>query len=324
MRLQDKIVVITGASSGIGRATAVACARQGASLVLTARRQEALDEVARECEAFGGQVMTVAGDVSEPVVLERVARRTVERFHRIDVWVNNAAVSLFARTEEAPYEAYRQVIETNLFGYIHGARAALPYFREQGHGVLINNASIAGIIGQPYTSAYCVTKFGIRGLGESLRQELLDAPDIHVCTLMPAVIDTPIFQHAANYTGRAVQPMPPVISADRVARAIVGLALRPRRELIVGVSGKMIAAQHWLAPGMSERQMARRVDQKHFQDRPAPPTPGNLFEPMPQWNSVSGGWKSNGSGRGRKLAAAGLAIGLPAAAAAATVLLLRR
>jgi len=318
------IVVVTGASSGIGRAAAQLFAARGAAVVLAARRLPALEEVALECESAGGRALVVPTDVRDEEAMRELARRAIEAFGRIDVWVNNAAVSLFARTEEAPYEAYRQVIETNLFGYIHGARAALPYFREQGHGVLINNASIAGIIGQPYTSAYCVTKFGIRGLGESLRQELLDAPDIHVCTLMPAVIDTPIFQHAANYTGRAVQPMPPVISADRVARAIVGLALRPRRELIVGVSGKMIAAQHWLAPGMSERQMARRVDQKHFQDRPAPPTPGNLFEPMPQWNSVSGGWKSNGSGRGRKLAAAGLAIGLPAAAAAATVLLLRR
>lgn len=318
------IVVVTGASSGIGRAAAQLFAARGAAVVLAARRLPALEEVALECESAGGRALVVPTDVRDEEAMRELARRAIEAFGRIDVWVNNAAVSLFARTEEAPYEAYRQVIETNLFGYIHGARAALPYFREQGHGVLINNASIAGIIGQPYTSAYCVTKFGIRGLGESLRQELLDAPDIHVCTLMPAVIDTPIFQHAANYTGRAVQPMPPVISADRVARAIVGLALRPRRELIVGVSGKMIAAQHWLAPGMSERQMARRVDQKHFQDRPAPPTPGNLFEPMPQWNSVSGGWKSNGSGRGRKLAAAGLAIGLPVAAAAATVLLLRR
>jgi len=318
------VVVVTGASSGIGRAAAQLFAARGAAVVLAARRLPALEEVALECESAGGRALVVPTDVRDEEAMRELARRAIEAFGRIDVWVNNAAVSLFARTEEAPYEAYRQVIETNLFGYIHGARAALPYFREQGHGVLINNASIAGIIGQPYTSAYCVTKFGIRGLGESLRQELLDAPDIHVCTLMPAVIDTPIFQHAANYTGRAVQPMPPVISADRVARAIVGLALRPRRELIVGVSGKMIAAQHWLAPGMSERQMARRVDQKHFQDRPAPPTPGNLFEPMPQWNSVSGGWKSNGSGRGRKLAAAGLAIGLPVAAAAATVLLLRR
>jgi len=318
------IVVVTGASSGIGRAAAQLFAARGAAVVLAARRLPALEEVALECESAGGRALVVPTDVRDEEAMRELARRAIEAFGRIDVWVNNAAVSLFARTEEAPYEAYRQVIETNLFGYIHGARAALPYFREQGHGVLINNASIAGIIGQPYTSAYCVTKFGIRGLGESLRQELLDAPDIHVCTLMPAVIDTPIFQHAANYTGRAVQPMPPVISADRVARAIVGLALRPRRELIVGMSGKMIAAQHWLAPGMSERQMARRVDQKHFQDRPAPPTPGNLFEPMPQWNSVSGGWKSNGSGRGRKLAAAGLAIGLPVAAAAATVLLLRR
>lgn len=316
------VVVITGASSGIGRAAALLFAARGATVVLAARRLQALEEVAAECEELGGQALVVPTDVRDEEAMRDLARRAIDAFGRIDVWVNNAAVTLFARTEEAPYEAYRQVIETNLFGYIHGARAALPYFRDQGHGVLINNASIAGIIGQPYTSAYCVTKFGIRGLGESLRQELLDAPDIHVCTLMPATIDTPIFQHAANYTGRAVQPMEPVIAPERAARAIVSLALRPRRELIVGMSGRMIAAQHWLTPGLAERQMARRVDKKHLKDEPAPATPGNLFEPMPQYSAVSGGWRRR-NGRGRKIAVAGLALGLPAAAAAA-VLLLRK
>ncbi|AUX47000.1 short-chain dehydrogenase [Sorangium cellulosum] len=319
-KLRDKVVVITGASSGVGRMAARLFAEGGAAVVLAARTRQTLDEVAAECEAAGGQALVVPTDVRGEDAVRELARRAVERFGRIDVWVNNAAVTLFARTEEAPYEAYRQVIETNLFGYIHGARAVLPRFRAQGQGVLINVDSVAGIVGQPYTSAYCVTKFGIRGLGESLRQELLDAPGIHVCTVMPATIDTPLFQHAANYTGRAVQAMPPVATAERIARAIVGLAVRPRRELIVGGAARLMAAQHNLAPAMMERMMARQVEKKHFQDRSEPPTAGNLFEPMPQWSGVSGGWKRSGSGRGRKLVM-GLALGLPAAAA---LFLLRR
>lgn len=316
-KLQGSVVVITGASSGIGRAAAQLFAERGAAVVLAARHQETLIEVADACERAGARAIAEPTDVTSEPAVRALARRAVEAFGRIDVWVNNAAVTLFARTEEAPYEAYRQVIETNLFGYIHGARAVLPYFRKQGSGVLINVASVASVVGQPYTSAYNVSKFGIRGLGESLRQELLDAPDIHVCTLLPPTVDTPLFQHAANFTGRAVQAMPPVLSAERVARAIVALARRPRRELVVGLSGRAIATGHQIAPSRVERMMARKVERDHFERRPAEPTLGNLFDPMPAQSGTSGGWKRHQRGRrARKLVAAGLALSIPVVALA--------
>src|SRR5690606_21511524 len=143
----------------------------------------------------------------------------------------------------------RRVIETNLFGYVHGARTALPYFREQGCGTLINVASAVAAAPQPYTSAYVASKFAIRGLSDCLRMELsLDhVPDIHVCTVLPATVDTPLFQHAANYTGRAVQAMPPVYAAERVARAIVDLVTSPEREVFVGNAGRLMALQYQLA-----------------------------------------------------------------------------
>jgi short-subunit dehydrogenase len=308
-RLSHAAVVITGASSGIGRAAARLFARQGATLVLCARRDPALHEVATECEGLGGRALIYAADVTDEQAVQDLARHAIENLGRIDVWVNNAAVTLFSRFEETPPELYRRVIDTNLFGYVHGARAVLPCFREQGSGVLINNASIAGEIGQPYTSAYSVTKFAIRGLGECLRQELLDAPDIHVCTLLPASIDTPLFQHAANLTGRAVKPISPVIDAERVAKAIVRLAERPRRELYVGGSGRLTALQHSLMPGLTERMLARKVERDHFQKRSAPPTQGNLFAPMSEWTSVDGGWRASTprSGAGLLLAALALA-----------------
>jgi NAD(P)-dependent dehydrogenase (short-subunit alcohol dehydrogenase family) len=312
-RMKDQVVVITGASGGIGRAAAREFASQGATVVLAARRELPLQEVAAECERLGGQAITVVTDVTDERAVRELARRAIESFGRVDVWVNNAAVSLFGRFEETPYEVYRRVLETNLFGYIHGARAVLPYFREQGHGVLINNASMVAYSGQPWTSAYVTAKFAIRGLGECLRQELLDARRIHVCTLLPASIDTPLFQHAANYTGRAVQPMPPVYAPERVARAMVRLALRPRREMFVGNAGRLLAWQHALAPGLTERMVARAVDRSHFQDRPAEPTQGNLFEPVPFGTSASGGWKPARRRKALPLLA-GIGLAVPAVA----------
>ena len=308
---------MTGASSGIGRATALAFARRGASVVLAARRAALLDELARECEEIGGQALAVPTDVTDEVAVEELARRTVERFGRIDVWVNNAGVSLFARFEEAPPAAYERVVRTNFFGYVHGARAALRRFREQGSGVLVNNASIMATMGSPYVSAYVAAKWAVRGLSECLRQELRDARDIHVATVLPASIDTPFFQHAANYTGRAVKPLTPVLDPDRVAEAIVSLAERPRRERVVGQSGRTLRVARLLAPSLQERMFARQVERDHFQDAPAPATEGNVFEPVAEGTGVSGRWRSRGAARLRPLAlAAGVAL-VPALVAGA-------
>jgi short-subunit dehydrogenase len=318
--LRQAVVVITGASSGIGRATAEAFARRGATLVLAARRETALHEVARRCEALGGRALVVPTDVTDERAVQHLARQAVEQLGRIDVWVNNAAVSLFARFEEAPPEAYRRVIETNLFGYIHGARAVLPYFREQGSGVLINNSSVFGMMGAPYISAYVASKFAIRGLGECLREELLDVPGIYVSTIMPASIDTPIFQQAANYTGRAVKPLRPIYTAARVAQAIVSCAEHPRREVIVGHAGRMLDLMHMFSKPLYERFSARSVETDHFQDLSAPPTNGNLFEPIPQYSGISGGWRSRPRRpRRHPVNAPGAAIGMAAVAVPAAL-----
>jgi short-subunit dehydrogenase len=265
-----QVVVITGASSGIGRATALAFAARGANVVLAARREAALREVATEVEQGGGQALVVPTDTADEAAVESLARQAVERFGRIDIWVNNAAVGLYARFEDAPSADYRRVIETNLFGYIHGARAALPLFYRQGHGVLINNASVMGKVPAPYTSAYVVSKHGVRALGESLRQEILlaGADRVHVCTVLPATIDTPFFRHAANYTGRAVKAMPPVYAPEAVASAIVGLVDNPKREVVVGNAGRLMEIGQSMSQGMSERALAVMVDKQHLADEP--------------------------------------------------------
>jgi NAD(P)-dependent dehydrogenase (short-subunit alcohol dehydrogenase family) len=288
--LRDSVVVITGASSGIGRAAALRFAGCRSAVVLAGRRGEALEEVAAACRERGGDAVAVVTDVTDQSAVEALAARAISAYGRIDVWVNNAAVTLFARFEEAPMDAYRRVIETNLFGYIYGARAVLPHFRRQRSGVLINVGSVVGIIGQPYTSAYCLTKFAIRGLGECLRQELLGEP-IHVSTILPSAIDTPLFASAANYTGRAAKPLGPVYDPEQVADAILRVARRPVRELVVGTSGWILAMAHTLSPALTERLMARQVETDHFQDRPEQPTAGNLFEPRRGGATIGGGWK---------------------------------
>jgi short-subunit dehydrogenase len=294
--IKDSVIVITGASSGIGRATALEFAKQGATLLLAARREAVLQDVAIECDRLGGQALAVPTDVTDADAVQALARRAVDTFGRLDVWVNNAAVTLFARFEEAPLDTYRRVIETNLFGYIHGARAALPYFREQGSGILINVDSVVGKTAEPYTSAYTISKYGILGMSNGLRIELqLDnASDIHVCVVMPASIDTPIFQNAANYTNRKVKPLNPVYPAQQVAEAIVGLVERPQREVIVGQAGHLLVMEHALAPDLYERMMARQMEDDHFENEPALPADGNVFEPTPHYTSISGGWQHTG------------------------------
>jgi NAD(P)-dependent dehydrogenase (short-subunit alcohol dehydrogenase family) len=313
-RRDDWVVLITGASSGIGRAAARAFADEKASIVVTARDAEKLEQVVQECRLRGSDCIALACDTTRHEDVEALADQAVESFGHIDVWVNNAAVTGFGRIDEMPYELYRQIIETNLLGYIHGARAAVRLFRRQGSGVLINVASVAGKVGQPLTSAYCASKFGVVGLSDSIRMELRDEPNVHVCTVLPPSIDTPLFQHGANYAGRQAQPVPPVYSADRVARTIVRLAHSPRRQVAIGAAGKLLVSMHRLSPALTERFVARQVATKHFKEQTAPAQPGNVLEPSQDEFAVSGGWTEPESSPPRMLQAA---IGAGAAVAAA-------
>lgn len=290
-RSGDMVVVITGASSGIGRATAQAFARQGAVLVLAARSRDALRAVSAECGRLGGRPLPMVADVGDEADVRELADTAVRRFGRIDLWINDAAVTLFGRLEDLPQGAFERVIRTNLLGYVYGARVAIPVFRRQHEGTLINVASVAAFVGQPYTSAYVASKWAIRGLAECLRMELMDEPGVHVCTVYPPSVDTPLFQHGGNFSGRAVKPMEPVHAPEEVADLIVDLARRPRRDAFVGNAARMLAAGHSVAPGLVERMMASKVDQDHFQARTAPPSKGNLTRPM--WDAVHGGWRQN-------------------------------
>jgi NAD(P)-dependent dehydrogenase (short-subunit alcohol dehydrogenase family) len=327
-RLRDSVAVITGASSGIGRATAHAFARHGGTVVLAARRHDALARTLEECESLGGRGMVVPTDVGDREQVDQLAAVAADNYDRIDVWVNNAAVSLFGRLEETPPEAYERVLRTNLLGYVNGSRAAVRQFREQGAGKLINVSSMVGHAGQPLVSAYVTSKWAIRGLTECLRMELADAPNITATTISPASIDTPIFQHAGNYFGRPVKAMRPVYPPEQVAAAIVRAARASRREVVVGNAGRMMALIRTVLPALGERMMRRQVVSDHFAEGPPVEVgPGNLFEPAGGSGSVRGGWmpreQSHGPGYDAALAAT-LLVGLPLAVLASRYAVQRR
>jgi NAD(P)-dependent dehydrogenase (short-subunit alcohol dehydrogenase family) len=308
-KLDGAVVVVTGASSGIGRATALVFAERGAQVVVAARRVDALEELARECQAAGGQALAVPTDTTDEAAVAELVRRAVERFGRIDVWVNNAGVYLLGSLEATPPEAFRRVLETNFFGYVHGARAVLPHFRQQGHGVLINNASVYSHVAAPWLTAYVSSKFAVRGFSEALRQELTDLPDVHVCTVSPSPIDTPIFASTANYSGRAVKAPPPTYPPQQVASAILASALHPKRERIVGGAGRLVTVAEAVAPRRFERVNRRYVNRLQFAAEPAPATVGNLHAPVSDGRAeVRGGWRRrpNPPPQLRRLAAVGL------------------
>ncbi len=310
-----QVVVITGASSGIGRATALRFADQGWAVVLGSRREQALTELAEECRERGGEGVAVATDMTDAAAVQALADAAVERYGRIDVWVNNAAVGIYGPFQEIPLDDFRRLLDVNVMGYVYGARAALDVMTAQGRGVLINVSSIVGEIPPPYASPYAMSKAAVRSLSASLRQELWlqGHKKVRVCTVLPSTIDTPFFRHAANYSGRKVLAMPPVYTADMVALAIRDLAKAPQDEVVVGGVGKAMVKQHRVTPGTVEAQMAVQVDKTHLsRTEPAADSTGTLYQPStdPSDPEVGGGWNGKRrTARRRALTWAGLTAG---------------
>lgn len=277
--IHDQVMVITGASSGIGLVTAKAAARAGARVVLAARNEQSLGEAVDAIRREGGRAMYVVADVADPRQVERIADAAAGEFGRIDTWVNNAAVSMYGRIMDLPIEDMRRQMDVNYWGQVYGSRAAVERMRHAG-GALINVGSALSDRAIPLQGGYCAAKHALKAFTDALRMELEEQQiPIAVTLVKPASIDTPFFEKARTYLGTEPQPVPPVYAPEVVSGVILEAAQRPIRELIAGGSGAKLSAARF-APRAADLYMERWTFDSQRTDMPVNGRPDNLYEPV--------------------------------------------
>jgi short-subunit dehydrogenase len=293
MKLKGMRVVIMGASSGIGAATAIAFARAGARLVLGARGREGLEDVARRCEEAGGSADFGVVDVTDAAAVERFAHEARVLLGGIDLWFSNVGIGVVGKYHEVPIEDHRTVIETNLVGHMNDAHAVLPIFLAQGRGIWVNMISVGGFITSPYAAAYAGSKFGLRGFSAALRGEVRKYPRIHVCDVYPTFVDTPATGHAGNYTGARLSFPPGALAPETVARAVLALARRPRDTTVVGAPESALRLAEFANP-VNAALMDRFMDAWRGRAERAPHTTGTMYAPPRAPSGVHGGDRPSG------------------------------
>jgi short-subunit dehydrogenase len=267
--LDQQVIVITGASSGIGLATVEAAAKEGAKLVLAARSANTLKEIADRINSQGGEAIHVVADVGDRSQVERIAEAAIGRFGRIDTWINDAGVAIYGRLVEVSEKDSRRLFDTNFWGVVNGSLAALPHLLKQG-GALINVGSEVSDAVVPLQGMYSASKHAVKGFTDALRVELeeVDKAQISITLIQPTAVNTPYPQHAKNYMDQEPQLPTPQIEPEKVAEAILKAAVKPERDVKVGAGAKINTAVSKLAPSLGDKISAKQVDR---QQRPEPP-----------------------------------------------------
>ncbi|MDF5729225.1 MAG: SDR family oxidoreductase [Rhizonema sp. PD38] len=288
--INQQAVVVVGASSGIGRNAALQFAHRGAKVVVAARSQPGLESLVEEIRGLSGQATAVVADVTEFEQVKAIADRAVEEYGRLDTWVHNAAVEIYAPFEVTTPEEFKRLIDVNLMGQVHGAMVALPHLKREGRGALIHVTSVEAKRSLPLQSAYAASKHAVNGFLESLRVELMSEKlSISVTEIMPAGINTPLFNKARTKLGVKPMPTPPIYDPSLVAKAIVEAAEHPKREVIVGDAGKLILLAQRISPELVDAYMLQSgFDSQHTNEPKSENAPSNLFEPISGYDKIQG------------------------------------
>jgi NAD(P)-dependent dehydrogenase (short-subunit alcohol dehydrogenase family) len=281
-RLSEQVVVVTGASSGLGRAVARGAAERGARVVVTARSAEALDNCVRELQAFGAQALAVPADHAVEDEVHQVVERAFERFGRIDTVVASAFVSVFGEFEQLEMDELRRVLDVNFLGRIYLLQAALPHLKET-RGTFIDVNSALAYRGIPLQAPYCATKAALRGFLESVRvEQRKHETGVDICVVLPGAINTPHFDRVRQKIGYQPQPVPPIYQSEPFAEAVLHCAEHPVRELPVGWGAQKLLWGQKLAPRVADWVLVRTGWQGQHTGEPKPVgAPDNLFETLP-------------------------------------------
>jgi NADP-dependent 3-hydroxy acid dehydrogenase YdfG len=282
--LDEQVIVITGASSGIGLATAQAAAQAGAKLVLAARSEGRLAEVVEAINDEGGQAIYVVADVGNQAEVRRIAESAIERFGRIDTWVNDAGVAIYGRLEQVDDADSRRLFDTNFWGVVYGSLAALPHLRRNG-GALINIGSEVSDAVVPLQGMYTASKHAVKGFTDALRVEVeeVDKAPVAITLIQPTAVNTPYPQHARNYMDKEPKLPTPQIDPRRVADAILKAATEPTRDMKVGMMSKVNTTVAKIAPALGEKLAATYVNRQQYDQPPSRDPQGAL------WRASGGG-----------------------------------
>jgi len=284
--LGQQVVVITGASSGIGLATARMAARAGAKLVLSARSEQTLNSIAQGIRDSGGEAIACVADVGDRAQVETVAQAALERFGHIDTWINDAGVAIYGKLWVASEEDNRRLFDTNFWGVVNGSLAALPHLRSHG-GALINVGSEVSDAFVPLQGMYTASKHAVKGFTDALRVELeLEEAPVSVTLIQPTAVNTPYPQHARNYMDKEPRLPDPQVDPDDVAEAILDAAVKQKRDIKVGTMSKLNTMTAKIMPSAADKMSSKLADKQHYEEAPRHPE-GTLFRPG-QTGSVHG------------------------------------